>query len=368
MRKIIITISGIAILALGFLGNRLLVNSKKEPEKKTENAVASAYIQVAENKRVPFQIPTSGSILAKDRMQIYAEVTGVFVQGNKPFKAGTSFSKGATLIQINNDEFKASVISQRAAFKTAITGILADIQFDYPASLSMWKDYLNSIDIESDLPKLPKAKSEQESHYITGKNITTTYYSIKNLETRLKKYTIRAPFTGVLVAASVTPGTLVNQGQKLGEYIRPGVYELELNVNATLKDLLVVGKKVNLNNIDKTKSWVGRVTRINPQVNTNSQTIQIFVEVVGRNLNEGEFIEADIDAQDVIDAIEIPRNLLVNNQAVYIVIDNELSLIPVEIVFDNTNTAIVKGIEDGVKMLSKPVPGAFEGMKVSIIQ
>ncbi|MFD1550795.1 efflux transporter periplasmic adaptor subunit [Putridiphycobacter roseus] len=368
MRKIIITISGIAILALGFLVNRLLANSKKEPENKIENSVASVYVQTAENKLVPLQIPTSGSILAKDRMEIYAEVTGVFQQGNKAFKAGTAFSKGATLIQINNDEFKASVISQRAAFKNAITGILPDLQFDYPASFDMWNDYLNAIDIESDLPELPKVKSEQESHYITGKNISTTYYNIKNLETRLKKYTIRAPFSGVLVQTAVTVGSLVNQGQKLGEFIRPGVYELELNVNATLKDLLQIGKSVKLNNIDKTKSWTGRVVRINPQVNTSTQTIQIFVEVSGKDLSEGEFIEADIDAQDVVDAIEISRSLLVNNQAIYVVIDQELSLLPVEIIFDNANTAIVKGIADGTKMLSKPVPGAFEGMKVSIIQ
>ena len=368
MRKIIISLSGIAILALGFLGNRYLANSKKDPEKKIENSVSSVYVQIAENTLVPLKIPTSGSILAKDRMEIYAEVTGVFEQGNKPFKAGTSFSSGSTLIQINNDEYSATVISQRASFKNAITGILADIQFDFPASFEMWKNYLNAIDIERDLPQLPTTKSEQEAHYITGKNISTTYYNIKNLETRLKKYTIRAPFSGVLVQTSVTAGTLVNQGQKLGEFIRPGVYELELNVNATLKNLLIIGKKVNLNNIDKTKSWDGTVTRINPQINTSSQTIQIFVEVVGEDLNEGEFIEADIDAQDVIDAIELPRNLLVNNQAVYVVINDELSLVPVEIVFDNKSTAIVKGIEDGMKMLSKPVPGAFEGMKVSIIQ
>ncbi|WP_027419021.1 efflux RND transporter periplasmic adaptor subunit [Crocinitomix catalasitica] len=368
MRKIIITISGIAILALGFLGNRLLTNSKKEPEKKIENTVNSVYVQIAENKAVPVTIATSGSVVAKDRMEIYAEVTGVFQGGSKSFKPGTAYSSGSTLIRINNAEYNASVVSQRAAFKNAVTGILADIQFDYPGSLQMWKDYLSSIDIEKNLPSLPKAKSEQESHYITGKNISTTFYSIKNLETRLNKYTITAPYSGVLVAANVTPGTLVNQGQKLGEFIKPGVFELELNVNSTLKDLLAVGKEVSLTNIDKSKSWTGSVTRINPQINTSSQTIQIFVEVVAKDLNEGEFIEADIDAHDVIDAIEIPRNLLVNNQSIFIIQDNQLSLLPVDIIFDKSNSSIVKGITDGVKMLAKPLPGAFEGMHVTVIE
>jgi membrane fusion protein, multidrug efflux system len=368
MRKIIITISGIAILGLGVLGNRILTNSKEVPEKKVENSVNSVYVQSVTNEEIPVSIATSGSVFAKDRMEIYAEVTGIFEQGSKPFKPGVSFSSGATLIQINNTEFNASVISQRAAFKNAVTSILADIRFDYPDSYSMWSDYLNTINIEKNLPSLPKAKSEQESHYITGKNISATYYGIKNLETRLNKYRIAAPYSGVLVAAEVTPGTLVNPGQKLGEFIKPGVFELELNVNSTLKELLQLNKKVNLTNIDKSKSWVGTVSRINPQVNTSSQTIQIFVEVKADDLNEGEFVEADIEAQNVVNAIEIPRTLLVNNQSVYIVEENQLRLLPVDIVYSKTSTVIIKGINDGVKMLSKPFPGAFEGMNVTIIK
>lgn len=368
MRKVIIVISGIAILGIGFWGNRLLSNSKKDPEKRVENSVNSVYVQVAKNEAVPVTIGTSGSVFAKDRLEIYAEVTGVFEQGSRSFKPGTSFAAGSTLIRINNAEFNASVVSQRASFKNTVTAILADIRFDYPGSFDMWNEYLKSINIEKNLPSLPKAKSEQEAHYITGKNISATYYSIKNLETRLNKYRISAPYSGVLVAAEVTPGTLVNPGQKLGEFIKPDVYELELNVNSTLKDLLVLGKKVDLTNIDKSKSWVGTVSRINPQVNTSSQTIQIFVEVRAKDLNEGEFIEADIDAQDVVNAIEVPRNLLVNNQSVFVVEDNRLVLLPVEIVFDKSNSAIVKGIDDGAKMLAKPLPGAFEGMNVTIIE
>lgn len=368
MRKVIIVVSGLAILGLGVWINGMLANSKKDPEKKTQNKVNSVYVKAAKNEAVPVTIGTSGSVLAKDRMDIYAEVTGVFERGSNSFKPGTSYSAGSTLIRINDDEFRASVVSQRAAFKNAITGILADIRFDYPNSFSMWNDYLNSIDIEKSLPSLPKAKTEQEAHYITGKNISSTYYSIKNLETRLNKYRIVAPYSGVLVSAEVTPGTLVNPGQKLGEFIKPGVYELELNVNSTLKDLLVLGKEVNLTNIDKSKSWVGKVARINPQVNTSSQTVQIFVEVKANDLNQGEFVEADIDAQDVVNAIEVSRNLLVNNESVYVVKDNQLRLLPVTIVYNKENSVIIQGVEDGTQLLSKPFPGSYEGMNVTIIE
>lgn len=257
MRKTIIIISGIAIIALGFWINQLLANSKEDPEQKVANAVNSVYITEVKNEAVPVTIETSGSVLAKDRMDIYAEVTGIFERGNNAFKPGTPYAAGSTLIKINDSEFRASVVSQRAAFKNAITSILPDIRFDYPESFSMWNNYLNSIDIEKSLPSLPEAKSEQEAHYLTSKNISSTYYNIKNLETRLTKYRIVAPYNGVLVEANVTPGTLVSPGQKLGEFIKPGIYELELNINSSLKDLLVIGKEVNLTNIDKFKKMGG---------------------------------------------------------------------------------------------------------------
>jgi membrane fusion protein (multidrug efflux system) len=368
MRKVIIVITGLVIIGLGIWINGMLANSKKEPEKKTQNKVSSVYVKVVKNEAVPVTIGTSGSVLAKDRMDIYAEVTGVFEGGTKSFKPGTSYSSGSTLIRINDDEFRASVVSQRAAFRNAITSILADIRFDFPDSYTMWNDYLNSINIEKNLPSLPKAKTEQESHYITGKNISSTYYAIKNLETRLNKYRIVAPYSGVLVSANVTPGTLVNPGQKLGEFIKPGVYELELNVNSTLKDLLVLGKEVSLTNIDKSKRWVGKVARINPQVNTSSQTVQIFVEVRAKDLNQGEFVEADIDAQNVVNAVEIPRALLVNNESVYVVEDSKLKLVPITVVYSKENSVIIQGVNDGQKMLSKSLPGAFEGMNVTIIE
>ena len=100
------------------------------------------------------------------------------------------YSAGQTLIRINNSEYAASVKSQRINFKSLITGTLADIQFDYPNELVIWKNYVNSISSEKSLPALPTSDNENFNNYITGKSVFTTYYSIKNLETRLAKYTL----------------------------------------------------------------------------------------------------------------------------------------------------------------------------------
>jgi len=146
------------------------------------------------------------------------------------------------------------------------------------------------------------------------------------------------------------------------------MFEVDLNVSAKLQHLLAKGKVVNLHNIERTKQCQGKVTRINDLIDRGSQTIKIFVGVRAQDLKEGEYLEADISAKDINDAIEIPRILLINNKAVYIMEDNKLKLQNVNVVHSNLNTVVITGLKDGTKYISKPVSGAFEGMEVKVIE
>ena len=355
---------GLIVLAIGV--KTCMESGKKSPEKKTEKTLKTVTTKTVVNTTLPIQIKSTGSLLAKDRTVIFSEVQGVFQETSRAFKPGVRYSKGQTLIRINDSEFAASVKAQRISFKSLIIGILADIQFDYPSELSTWKNYANSISSENSLPSLPKITNENFSNYVSGKSIFTNYYSIKNLETRLAKYTISAPFSGVLVSTNITPGTLVSPGQKLGEFIKPGIYELELNVNAGLSEFLKTGKKVTLFTTDHENSYQGTVSRVNSKIDRASQTVQLFVEVRSSNLNEGEYLEADIEAENISNVFELNRSLIVDETFVFLVQDSVLIKQPITIVHSTQNSLVVKGLEDSSQLVSSPVSGGYEGMKVTV--
>lgn len=367
MKKTIQSLVGsilIILVAMAIFG--VFSDSKKTPKKNNSTVLKTVVTETVANKTLPIQIKSTGSILAKDRTVLYSEVTGVFQSSSKSFKPGVSYSSGQSLIRINNDEYSASVKSQRINFQSLIIGLLADIQFDYPSELTTWKNYSKSISPEKSLPALPKTSNESFTNYLSVKSVFGNYYTIKNLETRLGKYTISAPFSGVLVSADITPGTLVSPGQKLGEFIKTGVYELELNVNASMTDFLKIGKTVALFNTDHTKSYQGKVSRINSQVDRASQTVQLFVEVRSNELSEGEYLEADIEAQNVTGVYEIERNLIVDQNNVFILSDSLLVKQPITIIHSNENTVIVRGLKDSSQLITIPVPGGYEGMKVAV--
>jgi len=187
------------------------------------------------------------------------------------------------------------------------------------------------------------------------------------MEVRLSKYIIRAPYNGILTEALVNPGSLVRQGQKLGKFINPSIYELEVAVNSDYIDLLQLGNKVQLHNLENTKSWLGKIIRINGIVDQSSQTVKAFIQVNEKGIREGMYLEARLVAKSENNAYELPRKLLVNNKSVY-VIENDtlLSLITVDPVYFNDQTVVIKGLPNGKMTLSKPVPGAYDGMAVKI--
>jgi multidrug efflux pump subunit AcrA (membrane-fusion protein) len=171
-----------------------------------------------------------------------------------------------------------------------------------------------------------------------------------------------------LTEALVTKGTLIRQGQKLGEYIDPSVYELELSIEKSYSDLLKIGKEVTLSTNDSDSEYIGKVTRINGKIDQATQTIKVFVEVKGSDLKEGMYLEANLKTINATDAIEISRKLLIDESQIFIVKDSILDVIDVDPVHFSSKTVVVKGVPNGTRILSKSVPGAYAGMLVKIYE
>jgi multidrug efflux pump subunit AcrA (membrane-fusion protein) len=366
MRKIIFTGLGILLIILSIFLSKVIIDSKKTFKPKAEKVVKTVFTEVVENKTVPIVVTANGNLTAKQRVELYAEVQGVFKKGSKLFKEGQAFRQGETIINIDAQEYAASVQSAKSNLFNQLTAVMPDLRLDYPDIYSKWQGYLNNFDMSSSTPALPEMSTEKEKFFISGRGILTNYYNVKNLEQRLSKYRIGAPFSGVLTEALVTEGTLVRAGQKLGEFINPGVYELEVAISKTYSDLLKVGESVELINLDDNTTYPGKVTRINGSIDQASQTVKAYIEVDDKNLREGMYLEANLDAKKEENAIEVDRNLLLEGNRIFVVRDSVLDIIDVEPVFFSDKRVVLKNVPNGVTIMSKPLIGAYTGMAVKI--
>lgn len=364
--KVVSAVLGLILVALGVFGASYLISNKKKPESVVQKVVKTVYVDTVENGEVPVIINANGTLVAKRRIELFSEVQGVFLTTSKLFKEGQNYKRGEALLRIDEEEFFASVQSQKSNLVNLVTGIMPDLRLDYPEAYPAWEKYLQNFDMGATTPALPEPESVQVKNFLIGRGIYASYYNLKNLEKRLSKHTIRAPFDGILTEALVNEGTLVRNGQKLGEFIDPSVYEVEVAVNKSFAPYLKEGEEVLLNNLENTTSWKGTVSRVNGKIDQATQTITAFVEVSSEDLKEGMYLEAHIHARDAKNAFRLERSLLVDQSRVYAVKDSVLELLPVKPVFFSEKHVIVEGLKDGAVILSKSVPGAYPGMVVKV--
>ncbi len=368
MRNIILSILGILFIVGAVFFAQKIIDSKKRPKSRSAKVIKTVFVDTVKNKTIPIQIAANGNLTAKRRLELYSEVQGIFKGGAKLFKTGEKYKKGQSLIRIDASEYYASVQSAKSNLYNLVTSIMPDLRLDYPEIYDKWQGYLNAFDMSKATPKLPEITSDKEKYFITGRNIYTTYYNVKNLEQRLAKYRIIAPFDGVLTEALVNEGTLIRQGQKLGEYIDTSIYEMEVAIGKEYSDLLKVGESVALSNLNNTKTFTGKVSRINSSVNQATQTITTFIEVADPSLREGMYLEANLDAKKEENAIEIDRGLLQEGDKIFVVRDSILDIIDVNPVYFSDKKVVLKGIPEETVILSKSVPGAYAGMLIKIYQ
>ena len=368
MRKSLSILIALVLLVGGYLVSSHLANSKKKRAPKIEVLQQSVFVETVVNTAIPIQIVENGRLTASNKIAIYAEVQGVMEATEKEFKVGTLYQKNELLVKISDDDSRASLLAQRSTLENLVASVLPDLQVGQPKAYQKWNQYLKNFDVNKPINKLPETSSDREKYFITAKNIYTTFYKTRNLEITLQKYRIIAPFDGILTEAAVTRGSLVRPGQTLGEFIEPTNYELEVSVNKEAALFLAVGNQVEIKGGGSDGILSGVISRINGKVNLNSQTIKVFIKLHHEALREGMYLQAIMQGSPIPNAYQVASGLLVNGNQLYVVMNNQLKLINVSILYKKHHSVVVKGLENGMKLVSKLLPGAYAGMEVTVIK
>lgn len=362
---------GIVAALLVLLGGSIafqVLSKLKETPIRVRGELARPEVEVlkVKNEQAFYPVQLQGQLVAYDKIDIFSEVTGTLKGSDRPFKEGNYFTKGQVLLRLDDEEARLNLLSQKSNFLNAVTAIMPDLKVDYPDNFENWQAYLSGFELEEPLASLPEPASEQEKLFIASRNLLNQYYSIKSAEARLDKFKVYAPFSGVVTEALVNPGAVVRAGQKVGALMNNSRYELQATVPLSELDNLDVGRSVTLQAVELGGEWQGRVKRISDQVDPQTQSVTVFVEVSGKGLREGMYLKGTADSRPITGVFELSEELLVNQKAVYMVRDTQLVLQEVELVKIKDTSAIVRGLTDGTLLLSRKMPAAYDGMKVRI--
>ncbi|MDC0584793.1 efflux RND transporter periplasmic adaptor subunit [Bacteroidales bacterium] len=365
LKRQIWIVTAILVLLLGFfIAGKMKERKQPQPPKK-EKVLPAAFVQKVQNADVPVIVPIDGSIMARNKINISAEVQGVLEFGRKDFRPGIAYNKGEVIANINSVEFTANLMAQKSNFYNLLINIMPDLRLDFPDIYTQWEDYLSNFDMKKTIAELPEVSNKKAKLFIASRNIISNYYSLKNLEVKLAKYTLRAPFNGVLTQANTTQGTLVSPGQNLGSFMSNMQYELEAAVNSSYLNKLYIGAPTTIFTLQN-DTLMGEIVRINGAVDRNSQTVNVYVGVQSNKLRDGMYVKADIETSDIKNVFEIAGNLMIDQDHIFLVKNNKLVKTKVNVVHQTKNTVLLSGLNNGEFMLLKPVPKAFDGMTIKV--
>ncbi len=365
-RQIVLLILGVVFLALCFIIAKKLIDSKTPPPR-MEQSQAKKLVKttVARNSNLNPETELLMMMESRDRIELFTEVNGRLLNAGKEFREGTSYAAGESILRLDDEEQRMSLLAQKTAFLNALTSVLPDIKLDFPNSYSGWENYVLDFDEKKAISELPEPKTKQEKFFLSSRNIPNQFYSIKSAQARLDKFTLRAPFAGKVILTSVNPGTLVRAGQKMGEFVGAGNYEAEGGISADKLDFVSVGDSVRFSSHEGSGEWKGKVVRIAETIESSTQTVKIYCSVNGSGLKDGMYLNAVVYSEAVNDCIRIPRELIIGDTAVFAVQDDKLKLIPIELVRKGVKSALVKSVPNGTVLMSEALNSAYDGMPVT---
>lgn len=382
IRKTLIIIVSIIILLLFGLVSSISYNagmsygvdnaekiraSKAKSEETHEQHVKSVIVTKITNSQIKNEINSSGRVVSLNNITISSEVQGRLI-GVNTFKKGTEIKRGDVVFSVKNTDLKHLIDAKKSRFMSLVSSNLADIKLDYNTEYSKWENFFNAINIENNLPDFPEMISAKEKNYIISRSILAEYLAIKSDEEKLSKYTVYAPFDGIITKSYSDVGGNVNPGTPVIDFIRKGKMEIELTVNTSEINFINIGDKVNF--IENGNTYNGKVIRKGNFVNPSTQNISVFtsLNVEKNSLYNGMYVSATIITKGIENVCKLPRRSIFKKNKVFIINkNNELKIKEVNIISYQGDDVIVENLSNNTLIVIEPLVNIKEGTIVKPI-
>ena len=368
-------------------------------------------------QKVNLYVEAYGTVRPREELSLVAEVRGQIVDIDPSLEEGSFISKDTTLIIIDPRSYQLEVNRRQVQVKQAeveikrlrqeVVNLKARMKISRSDVALAKKEYLRlkqlidkKVIAQSQLDKaeqnylasFERLQSMQNQMALTGtqkeqlvaqRDMAKVMLQEANLN--LERTGIVAPFDGWALEKAVEKGQHVNAGQYLGKIYNAG--ELKIEVRIPVKDFKWLPADLDLNpsadadiifKSGQTQyTWKGNVARIKAQLEEKTRTLPVVIETdeslsEAKNdgyfrLRPGMFVTVKIKGRKINDAYVLPRYVVYPGNVVYIVEENKLKIIPVNVIRSYKETVIIdEGLSDGDLIIKSPLSSATEGMRVRL--
>lgn len=337
LTPLLIAVVGIVVVAV-------LILARPKPAPGPSEAAAT-YVKVAvvpaKKQSLRLSVTAQGTVQPKREIELVTQVSGQVVAVEPGFVDGGFFDAGERLIQIDNRDYKAAVLSANAQLAQAQQR-LAEEQGQSRQAKREWRDLgnQNANDLFMRKPQLAAARA----------NLAAAEGALAIAELNLERTRITVPFDGRVKQIHVDLGQFVVQGTALATVYDATMVEVRLPLTekqAALVDLPFVRGNDRQEALDALPAvtlsgtiagteyqWRGVLARTDAFVDAHSRMFYAVVEVSNPFISDihspapkapllpGLFVEAEIEGKYLENVMELPRSALFERDKLVILGDD----------------------------------------------
>ena len=323
-----------------------LDTNKKVPLITTIKANAKEFVHYLE---------LQGSVQTKKNVLVYPEVPGQLV--SVFVKEGQKVVKGQPLARID-DGGLSNQLAQLEANEA-----LAQTTFERQKRL--WDQRIGS-----------------EIQYLQAKtNYEAQKNAVTNLRKNIAKYTIKAPFTGIVDDVIKEQGTVVapGPGAEVFRIVNLGDMYIETDVPETYISSVVSGKEVEIEFPILAKEVHSKVRQAGNFINPANRTFKVEIGVPNEDRSIKPNLTAKLKINDYTNpiAILIPQSIISENskgeQYVYVVENENEKTIAKQVIIETGKSQgdvveVVKGLTNGMEIINEGARSVKDKQEVKILK
>jgi RND family efflux transporter MFP subunit len=372
----------LSVLVIGIAIVLFFKYGKPSPEQVDIIELDPPSIEVMQIKPGPIvmTVHTQGTVKPWLEIDVLSQVAGEVKVVDTSFAEGGFFSKGDSLIQIDELNYQTALLRAQAKLADA-EQVLA---LEKGRALQAKREWRNLRDEDANAlflrqPQLQSAKAQ----------VAAAKGDVASAKLDLEYTKIKLPFAGRVKSTHVNLGQFVSNGMKVASVFSTEKVEVRLPLSdsqVSLLDLpinhgnrlLADGVPVLLNGIFSGQSWQwqGVIKRTSAVIDDRSRFFYAVAEVYepfkqaeGKPpLNIGQFVRAEIRGRIVDNAMILPRRALRAGNSIWVVDKfNKLRAMKVDVLqsLDDQVTVQLSGVSSLLNIAVSSVAGLNEGFEVT---
>ncbi|MBD3615532.1 MAG: efflux RND transporter periplasmic adaptor subunit [Gracilimonas sp.] len=300
----------------------------EEPERDTPDPDSveirpEVVFDVVDDEPLQFFIESRGVVEPLQRIKITPRISGFVEEHN--IVEGRLIEKGDVLLKLDDEEW---VNQERSAYNE-------------------YQQAKNEFDIESRLRNESGNGSEdQQSLLRITTGLAEAELAWERAKLNVSYATLKAPFSGRISAKQVVSrGAYVSAGSELGSLIDAAIVHIRFDVLESEIDNLDEGMPVELSGPGGTP-YEGEIIAISPEVNPDTKTGQVLVEVENNDydLKTGMTVDGRVFVRSQKSKVRMPREALLERDGrtlVFRLNNEEVEWIYVEPVAMNSDWVLI---------------------------